>query len=323
MPEMAISWYNGSSWSTPEIVPSDSLPLHPATHALHYSSTCFEGLKAFRQQDGSVKIFRMDQNVQRLAQSSRLLSLPEINEAATRQMILDIVARYKAEVPAAPGSMYIRPTHFGTELSIGKAAAPSTTSVEYVLLSPVGDYFSSDAAALRVLIDDNDMRCAPHMGMVKSGGNYASALGPIMKARADYNADQTLFAPDGNVQETGAANFLLIDDNEIITKPLDESFLHGITRDSLLILARDAGFKVSERELPVEEVLERTKNPACEAALSGTAAVLAPVGTFIYNDKEYRVGSGELGPVTRQLKSEMNAIQWGQAEDKYGWMTEV
>ncbi|PWR00709.1 branched-chain amino acid aminotransferase [Leucothrix pacifica] len=323
MPEMAISWFNGSSWSTPEMVPSDSLPLHPATHALHYSSTCFEGLKAFRQEDGSVKIFRMDQNIARFAQSSRLLALPEIDEAATRQMILDVVAKFKDDVPPAPGSMYIRPTHFGTELSIGKAAGASDTSVQFVLLSPVGDYFAGGAAALRVLIDDQGMRCAPHMGMIKSGGNYASALNPIIKARADYNADQILFAPDGNVQETGAANFLLIDNNEIITKPLDESFLHGITRDSILTLARDNGLTVSERELPVSEVLERSQNPTCEAALAGTAAVLAPVGTFIYQDKEYSVGSGELGPMTRRLKNQLNAIQWGQAEDTHGWLTEV
>jgi len=323
MPEMAISWFDGDAWSTSEMVASDSLALHPASHVLHYSSTCFEGLKAFRQQDGSVKIFRMDQNVKRFAQSSHLLALPEIDEAATSQMIVDVVAKFKDQVPGAPGSMYIRPTHIGTELSIGKAAGASDTSCQFVLLSPVGDYFSASASALRVLIDDEGMRCAPHMGMIKSGGNYASALNPIINARAKYQADQILFAPGGNVQETGAANFLLIDGNEIITKALDESFLHGVTRDSILTLARENGMTVSERELSVTEVLERAANPACEAALSGTAAVLAPVGTLIFNDQEHCVGSGELGPITRQLRNQLNAIQWGQVEDTHGWLTEV
>lgn len=323
MPEMAITWFDGNTWDTPEMVTSDSLPMHPASHVLHYSSTCFEGLKAFRQEDGSIKIFRMDQNIKRFAQSSRLLALPEIDEATTRQMILDTVAKFKDQVPEAPGSMYIRPTHMGTEPSIGKAAGPSSTSCQFVLLSPVGDYFSATASALRVLIDDEGMRCAPHMGMIKSGGNYASALNPILEARNKYQADQILFAPNGDIQETGAANFLLIDGNEIITKALDESFLHGVTRDSLLTIARDNGMTVSERELPVSELLERIQNPNCEAALSGTAAVLAPVGTFIYKDEEHQVGNGQLGPITKQLRSQLNAIQWGQAEDKHGWLTAV
>lgn len=323
MPEMAINWFKDNQWGGPEFVSSDSLPLHPGSHVLHYSSTCFEGLKAFRQKDGSVKIFRMDQNLKRFAQSSKLISLPEIDESVTAQMILDVAAKYKDEVPDAPGSMYIRPTHMGTEASIGKAAGASSESCQFVLLSPVGDYFSSEASALRVLLDEEGMRCAPHMGMIKSGGNYASALNPIMEARAKYNADQILFAPGGNVQETGAANFLLIDDNEIITKALDPTFLHGVTRDSILTLARDNGMTVSERELSISEVLERSKNPECEAALSGTAAVLAPVGTFIYKDEEHSVGSGSLGPITSKLRQQLNSIQWGETEDTHGWLTSV
>jgi len=323
MPEMAINWFKNNEWSAPEVVSSESLPMHPASHVLHYSSTCFEGLKAFRQKDGSVKVFRMDQNLKRFAQSSHLISLPEIDVDVTAKMILDIVAKFKADVPDAPGSMYIRPTHLGTELSIGKAAAPSVESCQFVLLSPVGDYFSGGAAALRVLLDEDGMRCAPHMGMIKSGGNYASALNPIMEAKQKYNADQILFAPGGFVQETGAANFLLIDGNEIITKALDPSFLHGVTRDSILTIARDNGMTVSERELSITEVLERIQNPRCEAALSGTAAVLAPVGTMIYQGKEHEVGTGTLGPITTQLRNQLNAIQWGEAEDTHGWLTAV
>ena len=323
MPEMAISWFDGSSWSDSEMVASDSLSLHPGAHVLHYSSTCFEGLKAFRHDDGSIKIFRMDRNIVRFAQSSRLLALPEIDPAATAKMITDVVAHFADEVPAPPGSMYIRPTHIGTEAAIGKAAAPSMTSCQYVLLSPVGDYFAGGDACLRLLIEDDGARCAAHMGMVKSGGNYASALQPIMKARAQYQADQVLFAPGGDVQETGAANFLLIDGDEVITKALDESFLHGVTRDSILTIARDLGMKVSERELSVDELLERAAKPGCEAALSGTAAVLAPVGTLIHNDQEIKVGNGGVGATTVKLRQTLNDIQWGKAEDKHGWLTSV
>lgn len=320
--EMIISSFENNSWSQPAVVPTDSISLHPGAHVLHYASTCFEGMKAFRHADDSVHIFRMEKNVARLQQSSELLALPQVDAAMLSQMITDIVRRYAADVPTPPGSMYIRPTHIGTEASIGKAAAPSSNSLLYVLLSPVGDYFAGGAKALRLLLEDN-ARCASHMGMVKSGGNYASALQPIMQARAAVQADQVLFCPNGDVQETGAANFLLIDGNEIITKALDSSFLHGITRDAILTLARDRGMTVSERELTVDELLERAVKPGAEAALSGTAAVLTPVGTLIHAGTEYQVGGGIAGTTTASLRQALNDIQWGKAEDKFGWLTRV
>lgn len=323
MPEMTLATFEDNKWSESSVVPADSIQFHPGAHVLHYSSTCFEGLKAFRHEDGSVHIFRMDANIRRLKQSSKLLHLPEFDEAQLSQMIIDIVGRFASDVPAPPGSMYIRPTHIGTEAAIGKAAAPSLSSMLYVLLSPVGDYFAGGAKTLRLLLDEEGARCAPHMGMVKSGGNYASALDPILRAKAEVQADQVLFCPNGDVQETGAANFLLIDGNEIITKALDSSFLHGITRDSILKLAADMGMDVQERELTVNELLERAAKPGCEAALSGTAAVLAPVGTLIHEGKEYTVGNGEVGSTTEKLRAALNNIQWGKAEDKHGWLTKV
>ena len=323
MPEMAISWFDGERWSTPEIGPSDSLQLHPGAHVLHYASTCFEGLKAFRHPDGSVKIFRMEKNVERFAQSSRFLALPEVNGAATTEMILSIVRHSRDHVPEFPGSMYIRPTHIGTEPAIGKAAAPSQTSCQYVLLSPVGSYFSGDTPTLRLLLEEDAMRCAPHMGLIKSGGNYASALLPTLKAKRELKVDQILFCPRGDVQETGAANFILIDGDTLITKALDDSFLHGITRDSILTLARDLGLTVEERDLSVAELLERAARPGCEAALSGTAAVLTAVGTLIHKGREYPVGDGGEGATTVRLRKALNDIQAGRAEDRHGWLTAV
>lgn len=323
MPQMALTTFQNNQWSETSIVDSNSIALHPGAHVLHYSSTCFEGLKAFKHQDGGIYVFRMDQNIKRFAQSSELLSLPSIDAKQVEKMILDIVKLYAGDVPEPPGSMYIRPTHIGTEASIGKAAAPSLDSMLYVLLSPVGDYFTGGAKPLRLLLDEDGMRCAAHMGMIKSGGNYASALGPILKARKDVNADQILFCPNGDVQETGAANFILIDGNEIITKALDSSFLHGVTRSSILTLAADLGMTISERELSVSELLERAAKPGVEAALSGTAAVLTPVGTLIHNGKEYAVGNGEAGATTLRLRQALNDIQWGKATDTHGWLTRV
>lgn len=323
MPEMALSEFAGGRWSDARLVSSDSLPLHPGAHVLHYASTCFEGLKAFRHDDGGIVLFRPDMNIDRFAQSSRLLCLPTIDTDHTKGLIFDVLRRFADEVPAPPASMYIRPTHIGTEAAIGKAAEPTATSLQYVLLSPVGDYFSGGEATLRLLLETVGGRCAPDHGMVKGGGNYASALKHIEKARIEYNAHQVLFCPGGDVQETGAANFVLIDGDELITKALDESFLHGVTRDSLLVLARDAGLTVSERDLGVDELLERAAGADCEAGLSGTAAVLAAVGTLLHNGKEYPVGSGRPGPRIRKLRERLNAIQWGRADDTHGWMTRL
>ena len=323
MPEMTLATFQEGRWSGVSVVPSNKLEFHPGAHVLHYSSACFEGLKAFRHADGSVHLFRMDANIKRIAQSSRLLYLPAIDELMLAIMIRDIVSRFASEVPEPPGSMYIRPTHVGTEAAIGKAAVPSDTSLLYVLLSPVGDYFSGGDKPLRLLLDETGMRCSPHMGVVKSGGNYASALAPISEARASVDADQVLFCPNGDVQETGAANFLLIDGNEIITKALDSTFLHGVTRDSILKIAADMGMTVSERDISVSELLERAAKPDVEAALSGTAAVLTSVGTLIHNGTDYCVGSGQPGPITRKLRQMLNDIQWGRVPDSYGWLTQV
>jgi len=145
MPQMTISTYD-NGWSDMQTIDADRISLH--------ASTCFEGLKAFLHKDGSVKIFRMDKNIERLRQSSELLFLPPIDLTLTENMITSIVGQYRSEVPAPPASMYIRPTHIGTEAAIGKAAAPSDTSLLYILLSPVGDYFSGGEASLRILLDD-------------------------------------------------------------------------------------------------------------------------------------------------------------------------
>ncbi len=132
-----------------------------------------------------------------------------------------------------------------------------------------------------------------------------------------------LFCPGGDVQETGAANFILVDGEQIITKALDESFLHGVTRDSLLTLARDKGLDVQERQLTIEELIERSAHPGCEAGLTGTAAVVAAVGTLIHDGREYKVGTGEPGPRIHAMRDELNAIQWGRSEDRHHWLTQI
>jgi branched-chain amino acid aminotransferase len=314
---MAVATYQDGRWSPTEIKPVAPIELSPAAHVLHYSSTCFEGFKAYRRADGSIHVFRMDRHIQRLRQSARQLVLPEPDPAQIADMVRAVIHRCRDAVPEAPGALYLRPILFGTTANIGAAATPAAEATLLVLASPVWDYFAGGAKPLRILVDDENTRSAAQMGMVKTGGNYAAALGPTLSARAKYQADQVLFCPGGQVQETGAANFLLIREGELLTRSLDTTFLHGVTRDSLLTLARDLGYKVSERTFDVKEMLEWVKTG--EAALSGTAAVLAGVGTLIYHGVEHRVGSGDVGPLTRALRAQLVAIQQGEAADRHGW----
>jgi branched-chain amino acid aminotransferase len=318
---MAVATYQGGRWNPSEIKPVAPIELSPAAHVLHYASTCFEGFKAFRRADGSVHVFRMDRHIQRMQQSARQLVLPEPDAAQLADMVRAVINRCRDAVPEAPGALYLRPIIFGTTANIGAAATPAAEASLIVLASPVWDYFAGGAKPLRILVDDENTRSAAQMGMVKTGGNYAAALGPTLSARAKYQADQVLFCPGGQVQETGAANFVLIRDGELLTRSLDSTFLHGVTRDSLLTLGRDLGYKVSERTFDVKEMLEWVKTG--EAALSGTAAVLAGVGTLIYRGTEHRVASGDVGPLTRALRAQLVAVQQGDAPDRHGWLERV
>ena len=318
---MALATYAEGRWSESQVKPVESISLSPAAHVLHYASTCFEGFKAFRHADGSVHTFRMDRHIQRLRQSARQLVLPEPPAPQLADMIRAVISRCRDAVPEAPGALYLRPILFGTTANIGAAATPATEAMLLVLASPVWDYFAGGMKPLRILVDDQNTRSAAQMGMVKTGGNYAAAMGPTMSARAKYQADQVLFCPNGEVQETGAANFLLIRDGEILTRGLDATFLHGVTRDSLLTLARDRGFEVSERVFDVQEMLQWTKSG--EAALSGTAAVLAGIGTLIYRGIEHRVANGEVGRQTQAMRAQLVAIQRGEEPDRHGWLETV
>ena len=318
---MAVATYQAGRWSPSEIKPVAPIEVSPAAHVLHYASTCFEGFKAFRRADGSVHVFRMDRHIQRMRQSARQLVLPEPDAAQLAGMVRAVIDRCRDAVPEAPGALYLRPILFGTTANIGAAATPTAEASLIVLASPVWDYFSGGAKPLRILVDDENTRSAAQMGMVKTGGNYAAALGPTLSARAKYQVDQVLFCPGGEVQETGASNFVLIRDGELLTRSLDTTFLHGVTRDSLLTLGRDLGYKVSERIFDVKEMLEWVKTG--EAALSGTAAVLAGVGTLIYRGADHRVGNGDVGPLTSALRAQLVAIQQGDAPDRHGWLERV
>jgi branched-chain amino acid aminotransferase len=320
-PTMAVCRFRDGKWGSPEARPTGPVELHPAAHVLHYASSCFEGFKAYRWADGSINVFRMDRHIERMRQSARALVLPEPDAALLAQMIRVTIEENRQHVPEAPGALYLRPILFGTTPNIGAAATPADEATLIVLASPVWDYFSGGMKALRIYIEDVNSRTASQTGRVKTGGNYAAALGPTLDARKQYKADQVLFCPGGEVQETGAANFLLIRKGSILTRSLDSTFLHGVTRDSLLTMARDEGYDCEERIFTVAEMLEWARDG--EAALSGTAAVLAGVGVLIHRGKEYQLTGGEVGPTTQELRQKLVSIQRGEAADRHGWITKI
>ncbi len=323
-PTMAVATATDGVYGAGKVVPVEDLRLHPASHALHYCSACFEGLKAHRAvTDGAVRLFRADRHVARMRRSAEILHLPVPPADLLHQMLVDLVRDNLDGVPDQPGSLYLRPTLLGTLPNIGAAASPSPDALLYVLASPVGDYFAGGVRPLRLLVEEDLPRSTPQFGQVKSGANYAMALGPTLAAKADHGVDQVLFAPDGKVTETGAANLVLLDADRVVTPALDGSLLPGVTRDSILELARDSGREVVETTMDLDD-LRAWAADGGEAALSGTAAVLAPVGELVWADGGRVVfGDGGVGPNVTELRDALTSLHRGEADDRHGWLEVV
>lgn len=314
---MAVARWGSDGWGEHRVEPVAPIGMHPAAHVLHYGSACFEGLKAHRGVDGTVRIFRMDRHVARLRASAGHLYLPVPPAEMVSQMIVDTVRDNLALVPDPPGSLYIRPTLVGTAANVGAAGSPTTEALLFILTSPVGDYFPGGLTPLRIAVEKEQPRTTPQFGSVKTGANYAMALGPTMQARDRYGVAQVLFAPGGFIQETGASNVLLLSEDRVVTPPIDGTFLHGVTRDSVLILAADRGMRVEERAVDCDELVHWCRDG--EVALAGTAAVLAPVGTLVIDGRDVMVGDGGVGAKTVELRQALVDTQVGRAEDRHGW----
>lgn len=321
-PLMTAAWWKDGAWTPTELVPVAPIPFHPATHVFHYGSACFEGLKAHRGLDGSVRIFRLDRHMQRLRGSTEVLMLPDPGLERVTDMVIRAVQANAEHVPVSPGSLYLRPTMIGTEANIGAAGAPSKEAFLFVLCSPVGDYFAGGLRPLKIAVETEQPRTTPAFGRVKAAANYALALAITQQRKRELGVDQVLFAPGGDVAETGASNFLLIDDQRVVTRALDDSFLHGVTRESLLIMARDLGYEVEERAVHLDEVVAWAARGG-EAALSGTAAVLAPVGTLIHGEQQIQFGDGSMGKNTLKLRQALVDLHVGASPDNHGWIRVV
>ncbi len=300
--------------------------LHPATSSLHYSQEIFEGMKAYRRKDGGVNLFRPDQNVQRFNNSATRMAMPEVPVDDHLEAIMSLIEAEQAWVPSASEtSLYIRPTMIATDPELGVHASDSY--LHYILLSLAGRYFPQGFSPVAVQIEDYYRRAAfGGTGEAKTGGNYSASLVASELAKEQgYSQVLWLDSQTGEyVEEVGSMNIMFVYGDTIVTPALSGSILHGITRDSILTLAPDLGYKVAEEQLSVAQILRDIRSgKITEAFGCGTAAVIAPIGAFGFKGEKYTVGDGENGAVTTILRDKLLAIQYGDEPDPYGWVKKV
>ena len=327
---LTVEWTPEDGWHDARITPYGPLELDPATAVLHYAQEIFEGMKAYRHADGSVWTFRPEQNAARMARSSRRLALPELDPADFVQAVDALVEVDQRWVPDAEGekSLYLRPFMFASEAFLGVRPAHHVTFM--VIASPAGAYFKGGVKPVRLWLTEEYTRAGRGgMGAAKTGGNYASSLVAQQEASA-HGCDQVVFldAQEGRyVEELGGMNMYFVHEDGRIVTPETGTILEGITRASIIELAGRLGHPVEERKLSVEEWRDGVASGAIrEIFACGTAAVVTPVGALAHAGGEVPapVGTGEAGgDLTRRIRQALVDVQYGRAEDTFGWMHRV
>ncbi|MBQ5969804.1 MAG: branched-chain amino acid aminotransferase [Clostridia bacterium] len=321
-----MDYTEGKGWHDARIVPYENLSLAPSAMVFHYGQEMFEGLKAYKGEDGTVYLFRPDMNAKRANSSNKRLVIPELPEEDFVAAVKAVVDVDRDWVPTDPGtSLYIRPFIIATDEFLG--VAPSKTYLFIIILSPSGAYYESGLEPVGIWIEDEYVRAVRGgMGFTKTGGNYAASLIAQVKAHDD-GYSQVLWL-DGverkYIEEVGSMNIMFKIAGKIVTPMLNGSILPGITRDSILTVCRDWGYEVEERRVSVDELVAAAKDGTLEEVWgTGTAAVVSPVNKLRYEDEVMLIGDGGIGPVTQKLYDELTGIQWGKLEDKRGWRVTV
>jgi branched-chain amino acid aminotransferase len=313
-------------WHNPRIEPYAPIVMDPATMILHYGQGIFEGLKAYRAADGHIQMFRPKENLRRLNYSAHKLCIPEIDEAFVLEALKELLRIERGWVPGRPGtSLYIRPTIIATDPYLGVRA--SHTYRCFIILSPVGAYYPEGFNPIKILVTREHVRAVRGgVGDTKTMGNYAASLLAGEKAhQAGYTQVLWLDGVEQKyVEEVGSMNILFVIDGELVTPMLNGSILPGITRDSVLALAKSWGMPTSERLISIDEVFEAHRSSRLSEIFgSGTAAVVSPVGELKYEKSVITIGEGRVGPVAQRLFDTMTDIQYGRAEDTMGWIEPV
>ena len=313
-------------WHDARIVPFGNLTLHPAATVFHYGAEVFEGMKAYRRADGQVQLFRPMENVKRLNSSAERLCLPQIDEQDALEAIMKFVEVEQDWVPSEPGtSLYLRPFLFGSDEQLGLHTIQNALFI--IIASPVGSYYAAGINPVRIMIETEDVRAVKGgTGYTKCGGNYAASNRAA--ARAEQKGYSQVLWLDGvhrkYIEEVGAMNVMFRIGDEIVTPELSGSILPGITRKSCLDVLRKEGYKVTERKISVDELVESMKNGTLKEAWGcGTAAVVSPIGELAYGDMKYIVNNFEIGEITHHLYDTLTGIQWGSIPDTYDWTVEI
>jgi len=316
----------GQGWHSAQIKPYGPFSLDPAALVLHYSQEIFEGLKAFRRPDGTIALFRPEENIRRFNRSATRMCMPNVDEAFFLKAIKDLVRLESDWVPRSEGtSLYIRPTMIASEPVLG--VKPASQYLCYVILSPVGAYYKGGLKPVKIWISDHYVRSAPGgTGEAKTGGNYAASLRAAKEAE-EKGFDQVLWLDAVHrkyVEEVGSMNICFVVDGKIVTSPLHGTILDGITRRSILALAKDMGLHVEEHAMSVDEILDGVASGRLtEAFGTGTAVVVSPVGQLTYRDRTVHLGDNGPGPVTMKLYETLTGIQYGRVADPYHWVTTI
>lgn len=310
-------------WHDATIGPYAPFSLEPSTAVFHYAQEIFEGTKAYRRADGDINLFRPWENMKRFNNSAQRMAMPVVDEEDHLAAIVRLIELEQEWVPRASGAaLYIRPTMIATEAALGVHA--SETYLHFVIIGPVGAYFKGGFSPVPVYISDKYRRAVKGgTGAVKTGGNYAASLYVGEEARAKgYSQVLWLDAIEGRyVEEVGAMNIAFVyEGNHIVTPPLTGTILPGVTRKSVITLGRDLGYEVSEEMIDVHDMLDDVQSgKITEVFGCGTAAVIAPVGKFGFQDEEYIINDYQVGPVAERLYKELTDIQYGRIEDRFDW----
>ncbi len=316
----------GQGWHDARIVPYGPISMDPATMVLHYGQAIFEGLKAYRTEDGRVLLFRPNKNMERVNISNERLCIPPIDTDYAVELIKELVWVDQDWIPTAEGtSLYIRPFIISMDAHLG--VRPSNTYYFIVILSPVGAYYPEGINPVKIYVESNYVRAVKGgTGFAKTPGNYASSLKAQVEAK-EKGFTQVLWL-DGiekkYIEEVGTMNVFFQIDGQVITPALEGSLLSGITRDSTIELLKSWGITVEERKLSVQEVFDaQTEGRLNEAFGTGTAAVISPIGELYWDGRSITINEGKTGPLAARIYDAITGIQSGKQKDSFNWTVEV
>lgn len=322
-----MNYDEGQGWHDARIVPYGPIPMDPASMCLHYGQADFEGMKAYRTAEGRIQLFRPDQNMARMNVSNERLCIPKIDEAFAVEAVKTLVKIDEDWVPHADGtSLYIRPYIFAVDPMLG--VHPAKHLIFAIIMSPVGAYYADGLAPVKIYVEENYVRAvAGGTGFTKAAANYAISLKAQDEAEKQGYA-QVLWL-DGvkrkYIEEVGAMNVFFVIDGEVLTPSLDRgSILGGITRKSCIELLKSMNYKVTERDIEIDELIEAYKNGKLDEAFgTGTAAVISPIGELKYGGQIMQINGGEIGDISQKLYDTLTGIQWGKIEDTHKWTVPV